>query len=358
MNIPIASQDINFPGYGMFWVANSISSTLLGSDFRRRQAQAHEKNQDFQLEMERARHITNNERMQEEIAFKRRLIALSREQRQELAKASFVSKLKLKELTYYLNNYWPLDPLLPEIILQEIQSGKVASDHQLNVILMHGPLLPLRPYGSDANVLDAGIYKDLEYSIKEEDIPLIGNVNFRKDACQKPDLTGGNTSIMNIHFLMSQMPTLVIAPQYREGKMYLSGAVWEPQASRPIIRPLVDFDFNPVKADQDENYRQQMIDLLHTCTSVITGAVRDSYMVLTQGGTSTLPTLLNDCKHAGMKHLVMSNAGLKTFIKQEHYNILAALDEEKMPQLLEVFDKKDIEAIKKQVNCKQQELWQ
>ena len=353
MNIPIASQNINFPGYGMFWVANSISSTLLGWNNRRLQAQAHEKNQEFQLEMERARHITDDERMQKEIAFKRRLVALSREQRQEAARESFNAQMQAIELRYYLEYCWPLDPLLPQIILQEIRSGVNATDLRLNVILMHAPLLPLRAYGSDANEQDPGIYKEIEYSIKKEDVPLIGNVNFRKDACLKPDLTGGNSSIMNIHFLMSQIPTLVIAPQYREGKMYLSGAVWESQASRPFIRPLLNFDFNPVEAEKSLEYRQQMVDLLHASTSIITGVVRDSYMVLTQGGSPTLSTLLNDRSHLEMKRLVMGNAGLKTFIKQENDNILAALDEEKIPHLLKVLDKKDIEAIKEQVisNC-------
>ena len=216
MNIPIASQNINFPGYGMFWVANSISSTLLGWNNRRLQAQAHEKNQEFQLEMERARHITDDERMQEEIAFKRRLVALAREQRQDAARRSFNAQMQAIELKHYLQYCWPLDPLLPQTILQEIRNGAGIEKPRLNVILMHAPLLPLRAYGSDANALDADIYKDLEYAIKRNDVPLIGHVDYWKDACQKPDLTGGNASIMNIHFLMSQMPTLVIAPQYRE----------------------------------------------------------------------------------------------------------------------------------------------
>lgn len=349
MNIPIASQNINFPGYGMFWVANSISSTLLGWRNKHVQEKAHERNQEFQLEMERARHITDDERMQEEIAFKRRLIALSREQRQEAARESFNAQMQAIELRYYLQYCWPLDPLLPQTILQEIRNGTDTTNPRLNVILMHAPLLPLRAYGTDANEQDAGIYRELEYAIKKDDIPLIGNVNYRKDACQKPDLTGGNASIMNIHFLMSQMPTLVISPQYREGKMYLSGAVWEPQASRPLIRPLLNFDFNPVEAEKSIEYRQKMIDLLHVSTSVITGAVRDSYMVLTQGGSLTLQALLNDSRHEDMKSLVMGNSGLKAFIKQENDNIIAALDEEKMPRLLEIFDKKDIEAIKEQV---------
>lgn len=92
-----------------------------------------------------------------------------------------------------------------------------------------------------------------------------------------------------------------------------------------------------------------MIELLHASVSVITGAVRDSYMVLTQGKEPTLPVLLNDKEHADMKRLVMGNAELKAFMKGENDNILAALDEENTPHLLEVYDKKDIEAIKEQV---------
>ena len=218
MDIPIASQNIRFPGYGMFWVANSISSTLLGWNNRRLQDKAHERNQEFQLEMERARCITDDERMQEDIAFKRRLVALAREQRQEVSRQSFNAQMQAIELKYYLQYCWPLDPLLPQTILHEIRNVAKNAAPRLNVILMHTPLLPLRAYGTDANAADAQIYKELEYTIKKNDIPLIGNVDFCKDACLKPDLSGGNASIMNIHFLMSQMPTLVISPQYRDGK--------------------------------------------------------------------------------------------------------------------------------------------
>lgn len=349
MEIPMVSQNVNFPGYGMFWVANSISSTLLGWNNRRLQDKAHERNQAFQLEMERARHITDDERMQEDIAFKRRLVALAREQRQEVSRRSFNAQMQAIELKHYLSYCWPLDAMLPQTLLSEIGNDAASVEPRLNVILMHAPLLPLRAYGTDVNVADAQIYKGLEYAIKKNDIPLIGNVDFRKDACVKPDIYGGNTSIMNIHFLMSQMPTLVISPQYRDGKMYLSGAVWEPQASRPLIRPLFSFDYNPVEAEKNTECRSEVIEMLHASVSVIIGAVRDSYMVLTQGKKPTLSILLNDKEHADMRRLVMSNAELKAFIKGENDNILAALDEKNTPQLLDVFDKKDIEAIKEQV---------
>ena len=58
---------------------------------------------------------------------------------------------------------------------------------------------------------------------------------------------------------------------------------------------------------------------------------------------------MNDKGHADMKQLVMNNVELKAFIKGENDNMLAALDEQNTPQLLEVFDKKDIEAMKEQV---------
>ena len=72
-------------------------------------------------------------------------------------------------------------------------------------------------------------------------------------------------------------------------------------------------------------------------------------MLLTQGKMPTLPILLNDKEHVDMKRIVMGNAELKAFINGENDNILAALDKENTPQLLDVFDKNDIEAIKEQV---------
>lgn len=349
MQIPIASQNINFPGYGMFWVANSISSTILGWNNRRLQKKAHERTHEFQLEIERARFITEDERMQEEIAFKRRMVALAREQRQEATREAFSAQMQAIELKHYLQYCWPLDPLLPQTILHELRDDADSLNPRLNVILMRAPLLPLRAYGSNINELDVDIYKEIEYSIKQTDVPLIGHINYRKDACLKPDMTGGNASIMNIHFLMSQMPTLIVAPQYCNGKLQLNGAVWEPQSPRPLIRPLLNFDFNPIEAEKNIEYRREMIDFLHTSISVIIGTTRDSYMVLTQGKSPTLTHLLNDKGHTEMKRIVMDSSVLKDYVNQENRNILEALDEEKMPRLLEVFDRNDIMAIKSQV---------
>ncbi|MBP3471472.1 MAG: hypothetical protein J6K41_04460 [Paraprevotella sp.] len=348
MDIPIASQNIRFPGYGMFWVANSISSTLMGWNNRRLQEKAHERTQEFQLEMERARNLTEDRKMQEEIAFKRRMMAVSRQYRQEESAVAFNTQMKAVELQSYLQHCWPLDPQLPYVLLQETEKGNAVTNSRLNVVLMRTPLLPQKKYGG-VNELDMALYNNMEYSIMQEDVPFIGDLKYRKDACVKADVKGGNASIMNIHFLMSQLPTLVVVPQYDGDKMNFKGAVWEPQAARPFIRTLFGIKFSPEDALASNDYRQEVIEIIHASISIITGAVRDSYMLLTQGKAPTLPVWLNDNKHQDMKMIVKSEDGIQRFMQQERENILEALDESKTPRLLEVFSKEDIRDIKEQV---------
>lgn len=359
MNIPIASQNINFPGYGMFWVANSISSTLMGWNNRRLQEKAHERTQEFQLEMERARNLTEDLKIQEEIAFKRRMMALSRQYRQEESTAAFSIQMKAVELQNYLQQCWPLDPQLPYVLLQETERGNASTNSRLNVVLMRTPLLPQKKYGG-AHDLDMTLYNNMEYSIMQQDVPCIGDLKYRKDACVKEDCKAGNANIMNIHFLMNQLPTLVIVPQYHEGKMHFKGAVWEPQTARPLIRSLFNIDFSPENALDSNYYRDEVMEKIHAAISVITGAVRDSYMLLTQGKTPTLSSWLNDKLHQPIRDIVNKERGIQNFLLQENKNILEALDEKNTPHLLDIFSNEDIKDIKEQVksNMKHQTLCQ
>ena len=163
MDIPIASHNINFPGYGMFWVANSISSTILGWNNRRVQEKAHERSIEFQREMERARTLTEDKKLQEEIAFKRRMVAVARQYRQEESAASFCTQMKVIELQTYLQHCWPLDPQLPYVFLQETEQNK-GGNLPLNVVLLRTPLLPQKKFGG-ANDLDLELYNKLEYEV-------------------------------------------------------------------------------------------------------------------------------------------------------------------------------------------------
>lgn len=354
MNIPIASQTINFPGYGLFWVANSISSTILGKANRNLREKASERSEEFQKELRRAQELTDNQRLQEEMAFKRRLLDLSRQYRSEQTAIQFNNQLKAVELKQYLQYCWPLDPLLPDVFLKDICNNRSELHPKLNVILMHAQLLQLRKLGG-ANEQDAEIYRRLEYAIVHDDVPAIGHLKYHKDAGFKDAsrgiacISGGNANIMNIHFLMSQLPTLVISPFYRDGLMYFSGAVWEPQAARPLIRPLFNYEYDMIEVNESKEYRNLMIDKFHAAVSIITGSVRDSYVTLTQGGTPTLSHWLNDGKHSEMKELIKKEDGIKNFVLQENQAIVEALEQKNTPQLLEAYSETEIKNIKEQV---------
>lgn len=340
-------------GCGLFWVANSISSTVMGFVNRGLKEKASERNEKFQLEMQRAQELTDDKRMQEEYAFKRRLLDLSRQYRSEQTAIQFNNQLKTIELKHFLQNSWPLDPRLPYVFLNEIQNGNVVQQPKLNVILMHSPLLPPKKYG--ANDADRDLYIELEYNITRKDVPYIGNLNYREAAAFKDyergtvDLYGGNASIMNIHFLINQLPTLVISPHYtNDGIMHFTGAVWEPQAARPFVRSLFNMNYDIYEMERSENYREFMMQKMRASVSVITGAVRDSYMMLTQGKAPTLPNWLNDENHHEMKQIISEDMGIKLFLKRESKGIIAALDESNSPQLLEAYSQIEIDNIKEQ----------
>jgi len=344
-------QNTRFPGYGMFWLANSISSTMLGLRNREIQAKASERNFEFMREMEDARRMTENQKIQEEIAFKRRLMAISRRYNQEESAKSFSSRMKGIEFKVFLQRYWPLDIQLPSVIIKEVEDSRMSGCNQpLNVILLRSPLLPVNKYGG-ANNGDTYMYRSIEYSVMTEDICCMGNgdVKFRKDACVNADMTGGNANIMNIHFLMSQIPTLVISPRYQDDRLSFTGAVWEPQVARPLIRPMFSIEYDPIKAENDKNYCDEVIDLVHTSVSTIVCVVRDSYMMLTQGKEPMIGKWLNDGKHDKIKAIIKGNKKIANFIERENNETLSALTIENSPKLFEAYSEEDINKLRKQI---------
>ena len=94
---------------GLFWITNSIMSATMGMNNRLLQEKAHERNEAFQLELEQAKALTQIQLEAEKIAYKRRLMKLSRQYRLKESVDSFDQQLKSVELQSFINNrYWPL----------------------------------------------------------------------------------------------------------------------------------------------------------------------------------------------------------------------------------------------------------
>lgn len=328
-------------GCGPFWIANSITSTFLGETNRDRQFEISKESEEFQLEMERARNITQDKIEAEKIAFQRYMMDLQRARQRELRARQAINMDKQVELPFFVAQ-WPLE-LKPHTIQQEIgQTGR----HQFNVIMLHTPLIAGRKgqivhregYIIEREQGRNGLYKRLEYAIYK-DMALIGDVNFRRDAHKKENCT--NADIMNIHFLMGSIPTLVIMPKYQDNQIFLTVAIWDEQAERPLIRPLFAMQHDPVLAQEDENYCNEVIEKLHYTISIITGTIRDQYAMLTWGKQPILHTLLNANGNARMKEFALSNKGIRGFLQQENESTRKALDS-KDPELLKVYVETDV----------------
>lgn len=334
------TQGANTSGYGFFWVANSMLATMMGQNNRVLQTEAAQKNQEFQLELEEARNVAQDELEAEKIAFKRRMMKLSRLYRQKESYRSFEQQLQTIELQSYIERYWPLAPALPHILLSEIEHNRYSDNPlPLNVVLLHAPLLPSRRAlaGEVANVKDLSYYRQMEQQI-EYSLMRIQDIKLWRDGCVNTDFIGGNANMMNIHFLMSSLPTLVISPKYHEGKLTFNAAVWEAQTCRPLMRPLFSISHEPLQADTDENYLNDSIEKIRTALTLIIGATRDSYALLTLGKEPALNYLLSE----DQKRIIERDEAMTEFVKGEYQNIIEALDIDRTPKLLDTYAEKDV----------------
>lgn len=336
-------------GCGPFWIANSITSTILGETNRDLQRKISEENEQFQLKLERMRYESQEKIEAERIAFRRHLMDITRDyQRQERAQAAN-NMDKQVEISFFASQ-WPLD--LPAATILE-QTKK--NHHNLNVILIHNPIIAsekgmIKHRENYITNIEQDIYKLMEFSISQ-DAQQIGDVHFRQDACNKkekknPDYIMTAADIMNIHFIMGSIPTLVIMPKYQDNMLYLSAAMWDELAARPLIRPLFALQHDPVLAYKDEKYRKEVIERLHYTVSIITGVVRDQYAVLTWGKQPTLHNLLNAPQNGRMKQFAKQSPAIKGYISQEYQSTLKALETDNKTSLLQAYGQTDIDRMK------------
>lgn len=337
------------PGYGLFWVVNSINATVMGADNRALQRRIAEDNETFQLELEKARNYAQDEAEAEKIAFRRRMLVLSRQWREEITASSLSKQLQAIQVQSLVAN-WPLKLIPDSISTDNKQQAKSSKENKLNVILLHTPLLSGINGGTafrEAYIQqDEGIlYSDIEYRIQSHDAPLIQDIDFWRDACA--DIREGNANIMNIHYLMSSLPTLIISPRYHDGVITFTAAAWEAQGARPLIRNLFDMEYSPQMALKDGLYREELTELFRYAVSAITGVVRDNYAVLTLGKNPTFSSLISAPGNERMKQFVTGEPQIAKFIKQEYENTIVALEQETTPKILEVYESNDIRHMKK-----------
>ena len=130
---------------------------------------------------------------------------------------------------------------------------------------------------------------------------------------------------------MSNIPTLVISPYFQGCSIHYTASMWEAQSdSKPMIRPLfsVPCPIEYIDSKQPQKFTeegkkaiQEQIVLIST---VVSGCARDSYMLMTQGRTPTLPSYLKTNPRVLEKLLKEENKQLCSFMLNE-YNTMSGL---------------------------------
>lgn len=332
----------NFANCGLYWVSNSLISAGMGFVNRHQQEQNVMQNLDFQLVLEEVRNQAQDEIQAEQIAFKRKIMKIARQYRQEEAVKLSEQQLKSIELQSFIENYWPLAPQMPNIILNEIKQSCDSNEIlPLNIVLLREPLVyPQKVRYLMKNIKDKNIdiYENIEYQL-EQQFKTFGDIKLRRDCCDVSFISG-NANMMNIHFLMGALPTIVISPQYDDnGNLIFSAATWDAQASRPLVRRLFSIKHEPLFAWEEENTLTQSIETIKTAISIIVGTTRDSYMLINHGKTPMLDKILTE----EQKRILMSEESLKLFVSTEYNNIIKALDANSANKLLEAYSEYDIE---------------
>lgn len=274
--------------FSPYMLISSTLQTVFGYDRRKEQDKQADIAQQHQLELRKAREEFQDELEAQKIADIRAKMAVARRYRAEEKFESILLKHRTVELEAFFARCLPIKQKAIPILYEAAKSYKSLgydSRCPLNVVL-------LRTKQATLNYDD--IFNELDKSRNQ-----LGNIEYRR-WCDKD--IAHNSAILNLHAIMSNIPTLVISPYFQGGSIHYTASMWEAQSeTKPMIRPLFSIPcpmnyFLPPQGFTNEGKKaiQEQITLI---SMVVSGCARDSYMLMTQGGTPTFPSFLktNPC---------------------------------------------------------------
>ena len=307
----------NSGGFSPYMLICSTLQAVFGFDRRSEQDKQADIAEQHQLALIKAKEEFQNELEAQKVADMRAKMAVARQYRSEERFEQTVLQHKNKELREFFYNYLPIKPksiptLLDEAVVYKMKGYNI--ECPLNVILLH----------TRQNELNyEEIYDDLD-KVGEK----IGNVVYRR-WCDKD--IARNSSILNLHAIMGNIPTVVISPYYQGGAIHFTASMWEAQSdAKPMIRPLFSIQCLPEYlsmgqkfTDEGKKVLQERIALVST---IVSGCARDSYMLMTQGMPPTLPQYLKENPKVMRALMEPQNKELCAFMISEYQSAHASLN--------------------------------
>lgn len=305
-----------------------ISSTLqsvFSYDRRKDQEKQADISQQHQLELRKAREEFQDELEAQKIADMRAKMAVARRYRAEEKFDQTVLQHRTEELKMYFMRCLPIKQKAIPIMLKDAKKYKELgydSTCPLNVVLLHTKQAILS-------------YDDIFNELDKNQVQL-GNLKYRR-WCDKD--VAHNSAILNLHAIMSNIPTLVISPYFQGGSIHYTASMWEAQSeAKPMIRPLFSYQcpmeyLLPVQKFSEEGKKAIQAQMALVST-IVSGCARDSYMLMTQGSIPTLPNFLKNNPHVLNSLLKQENSQLCSFMLNEYNRMNDLLDKSDCPSHL------------------------
>lgn len=293
-----------------------ISSTLqlvFGYDRRGQQQLTADKNEQLQIELRKAREEFQDMQEAQKIADMRAKMAIARKYRCEEKFEQTRLQDMSTELKAFFETCLPISQTSIPILLDYAEQYKKAnydSSCPLNVILLH----------TCQKLIN---YNDIQDRLEKTQEPL-GNIVYRR-WCDKN--VAHNASLMNLHAIMGNIPTLVISPFFCNGKIHFTVSMWEAQSEvQPLIRPLFSIDCNRVELKNQE-YKKQIQNKISIISILISGVARDTYMLMTQGLAPTFPLCVKNDSEVSAFLKNSDNKEITNFILSEYMTAVELLTE-------------------------------
>lgn len=309
-------------GFGTYTIFNSALQYLLGIGRRNSAEEQQRINENFELQMVEVKERFSDEMESAKLAMTRAKMQVARQYRAIEAQDRLCLSQKRPQLIKFLKEDLPIDPTLLKSLTIEAEKNKELE--------FKGLIAPI-------NVL-------LFFPISEVDRPLI-NASLQDIFNEFGDirllpwttkLASGNASLLNLNVIMRDMPTLAISPRYVESekKIYLSAALWDSNTERqPYIRPLFMMDFDvallqPKSGEKgvDKEGRKELSEKIILASAVVAGCARDSYMLMSHGQASLLPSVIKNNYWLREKLLSDEFEAVQQFVLNEYQSTTKLLN--------------------------------
>lgn len=300
-------------GCSPFFFTSALQSAYFGNEARKQQAEIVDSNLEFREHLQELRNEYAKERLDAQLLFRRESYELGRQYLIKQTIAQNESRQKQIEFRDFITRYWPLD-IAPYTILK----------HQQH--LMGGKsIVPLNIYVAKTELTSDKRKPDYYGQFCEDLIDglrMLPNVTIEKCPWKNPCQSRLGEAL-NINYIMSGIPSLIIFPYRMGDTIGIETASWS------FGRGLHSMTHNKALKIQGIE-SAAVVDTTFAAVKVIIGMTRDAYMIAEYHAPAVFQSLV-EAKALAVpeikKQLSTHYKNLSVLVEDERFRELCSLDE-------------------------------